>query len=418
MREVFGEWYPTDDDDEHRDFVTTARIALDANVLLDLYRISEDSREKILSQLERDAIRPRLFLPYQAGLEYHRNRLTVADEHADQYRKATSLVNGVMKNGANSTLLRDLGDAVNNVQDREVVERLLDVVNKAFREAAASVGRAIDEERTQNILYSKRIHTEDPIRDRIEKLFADAGQIGQRRTSTERREWEDQARARLAAAMPPGTGVDESKRDGGIGDPLIWMEMMDLARAVGQDVLFVSNDMKADWRQIGADNDDLGPLPDLRREFADETGQRYHHVSSATFLEGLNKYLAADVDDEVIDEVKNARIYLSSEESKERGRSWYLANGETFNTTLTSEAFQKFLNGPDSPASKAFGEFLNGPGNPASKAFGEFLNGPGNPASKAFGKFLLSRESQTDSGERHEGNEDDEAGGDDEPGPG
>ena len=407
MREVFGEWYPADDD-EHRDFVTTARIALDANVLLDLYRISKDSREKILSQLERDEIRPRLFLPYQAGLEYHRNRLKVADEHADQYRKAASLITGVKKNGANSTLLRDLGDAVNKVQDREVVERLLDVVNKAFREAAASVDRAIDEERTQNILYSRRIHAEDPIRDRIEKLFADAGQIGGRRTSTERRAWEDQARARLAAAIPPGTGADESKRDGGIGDPLIWMEMMDLARAVEQDVLFVSNDMKADWRQIGADKTDLGPLPDLRREFADETDQRYHHVSSDAFLEDLNKYLAADVDDEVIDEVKNVRTYLASktvlpEESRTRLRSWYRTNAETFNTPLASEAFQNSLNGP---------------GNPASRAFADFMNGPDNPASKAFGEFLLSREGQTDSGERQEGDEDDESERDGEPGPG
>ena len=62
MREVFGEWY-TYGDDERGDFVTKARIALDANVLLDLYRISKESREKILAQLERDEIRPRLFLP-------------------------------------------------------------------------------------------------------------------------------------------------------------------------------------------------------------------------------------------------------------------------------------------------------------------------------------------------------------------
>ncbi|MBN0974156.1 MULTISPECIES: PIN-like domain-containing protein [unclassified Gordonia (in: high G+C Gram-positive bacteria)] len=311
MREVFGEWYPADGDDERRDFVTTARIALDANVLLDLYRISKESREKILAQLERDEIRPRLFLPYRAGLEYHRRRLTVAAEHAKQYSRATTLISGAKKNGAHSPLLQDLRAAVKDVKDTEVRERLLDAIDKAFKEAATAVSEALRTERESNILHPKQIQITDPIRDRIDKLFTDPGQIGKRRTATDLQAREDQARARLAAAMPPGTGADESKRDGGIGDPLIWMEMMDLAKTDEQNVLFVSNDMKADWRQI-VDDKDFGTLPDLRREFADETGHRYHHISTDAFLDDLNKYLNADVDEDVIDEVKHARVSLTS----------------------------------------------------------------------------------------------------------
>ena len=249
MRDVFGEWY-SDGDDERRDFVTKARIALDANVLLGLYRISKESREKILVQLERDDIRPRLFLPYRAGFEYHRQRLSVAADHAKQYTRATNIISGVKGKGVNSQLLQELRAAIREVKDTGVQKRLLDAADTAFKEAATTIDGAIRAERESNILHPKQIQTDDPIRDRIEKLFTDAGQIGRRRTSTDLRAWEDQARARLAAAMPPGTGVDESKRDGGIGDPLIWMEMMDLARAVEQDVLFVSDDMKADWRQI------------------------------------------------------------------------------------------------------------------------------------------------------------------------
>ena len=309
MREVFGEWY-TYGDDERGDFVTKARIALDANVLLDLYRISKESREKILAQLERDEIRPRLFLPYRAGLEYHRQRLSVADDHAKQYASATSIITRVKKNGANSPLLRELRTAVEGVKDTGVQKRLLDAVDAAFKTAATEVEEALRTERESNILHTKQIQATDPIRDRSEKLFTDPGQVGRRRTSTDLRAWEDQARARLAAAIPPGTGADEAKQDGGIGDPLIWMEMMDLAKTDEQDVLFVSNDMKADWRHI-VDDEDFGTLPDLRREFADETGQRYHHVSTDTFLQDLNKYLNADVGDEVIDEVKHTRVTLS-----------------------------------------------------------------------------------------------------------
>lgn len=172
------------------------------------------------------------------------------------------------------------------------------------------------------------------------------------------------------------------------------MEMMDLARAVEQDVLFVSDDMKADWRQI-VDDKDFGPLPDLLREFADETGQRYHHVNSDTFLEDLNTYLDADVDDDVIDEVKT-HAFLSPilvrgsslpEETKERLREWVRTN-EAFSTRLNSEAFHTLLSA----------------GKPASMNFENTMFGPGNPASAALAEFLRSAVSQTpsfsDSGER------------------
>lgn len=203
MRDVFGEWY-SDGDDERRDFVTKARIALDANVLLGLYRISKESREKILVQLERDDIRPRLFLPYRAGFEYHRQRLSVAADHAKQYTRATNIISGVKGKGVNSQLLQELRAAIREVKDTGVQKRLLDAADTAFKEAATTIDGAIRAERESNILHPKQIQTDDPIRDRIEKLFTDAGQIGRRRTSTDLRAWEDQARARLAAAMPPG----------------------------------------------------------------------------------------------------------------------------------------------------------------------------------------------------------------------
>ena len=96
-------------------------------------------------------------------------------------------------------------------------------------------------------------------------------------------------------------------------------------------------------------------------------------MNSDTFLEDLNTYLDADVDDDVIDEVKNARISVSDsgsrivlpEETMERLREWVRTN-EAFDTTLRSEAFRNFMYGEDNPASKSFQKFMYGPGNPAS----------------------------------------------------
>lgn len=45
---------------------------MDTNVLLDLYRLSAKSREDLMKSI--DFFGERIWLPYQAGLEFHRNR--------------------------------------------------------------------------------------------------------------------------------------------------------------------------------------------------------------------------------------------------------------------------------------------------------------------------------------------------------
>ncbi|MBF9522605.1 hypothetical protein HA136_16815 [Mycobacteroides chelonae] len=69
MREAFNEWYyPGDDEIAH--IVRVGTIALDANVLLDLYRVGSGRRQEILTALEK--IGDRLFVPHQAAYEYQR----------------------------------------------------------------------------------------------------------------------------------------------------------------------------------------------------------------------------------------------------------------------------------------------------------------------------------------------------------
>ncbi|MBB1247699.1 PIN-like domain-containing protein [Rhizobium sp. G21] len=74
MREQFKEFYaPTDE--EYKVLWNNGIFVLDASVLLELYRLPDESRNQILSTLEQ--IADRIFVPYQAALEFQRNRITV-----------------------------------------------------------------------------------------------------------------------------------------------------------------------------------------------------------------------------------------------------------------------------------------------------------------------------------------------------
>lgn len=318
MRNVFSEWYWLEEEDLQH-FVRSATIALDANVLLDLYRHSKATRESVLEAFFTDDVRHRLFLPYQAGLEYHRNRLSVAYEHDEKYREIISQLDPSQssKNQQFGSLVRTL----RKVRDEDVRGRLIHVTEASISKACKKIRKAVKEARALNVLDPDKLQTSDPIRDRLEELLAEAGQIGEHPSSKVRESRIKKARKRLETNRPPGL-EDAGKADGGIGDSLIWMELLDRAKTGDCDVLFVSNDVKKDWI-LEEHGRTLGPLPELRREFQETTGRQFHQVTLRSFLSYLNTYLDTAIDDETLAEVGAApTIDVDGNPSGTAWRQW------------------------------------------------------------------------------------------------
>lgn len=299
MRDKFAEWY-WPDDDELKEFTTSARIVLDANILLDFYRRSKETRDRLFEALEREEVRPRLFMPYQVGLEYHRNRLVEAGSHGAQYDNVIAALDRIMSDSKSG--VAEVRRTIAQIRDPEVGDRLNSVLDELIGKAIKKVRRSVKREREANLLPSENMRTNDPIRDRIEEIYRDHAQIGDRLSGSEYEARTKSARDRLNNSRPPGT-ADRDKSDGGVGDVLIWMELLELARSAESDVLFVSNDSKDDWVLRDTRNRKIGPRPELRNEFLGETGKRFHHVTLDTFLHYLDSYLNVDVGLDVIDEV-------------------------------------------------------------------------------------------------------------------
>ncbi len=86
MRKLFPGYYrPTDE--EFDELWRQALFAFDANMMLNLYRYSETTRDQFLRILGSAEIRDRIWLPHQAALEYQRNRFTVIDTQRAAYRQ-------------------------------------------------------------------------------------------------------------------------------------------------------------------------------------------------------------------------------------------------------------------------------------------------------------------------------------------
>jgi hypothetical protein len=94
MRKAFPGYYrPTEA--EFRKLWDKCLFVLDANVLLNLYRYSDETRKKLIDILKQ--IEPRLWVPHQAALEYQRNRLEVISAQREAYKQIRQLLDETAK---------------------------------------------------------------------------------------------------------------------------------------------------------------------------------------------------------------------------------------------------------------------------------------------------------------------------------
>ena len=287
MRDVFCEFYRPDDEALRR-FMTTAKVIPDANVLLGLYRLGSSQRAQVLDVLER--IKERLWLPYQVGHEYHRNRLGVVAAQASAYEVAKTLHG--MKDLAGMRKWLDTLKVPPEV--RESILSLLPGLHEALTSATKRYEDAIDALRDEHVVSVAQARKDDPVRWALDRLF-NSERVGSKPDQRTLQSRIKDARRRTDERIPPGymdseKGADQTKA----GDYLIWAEILDFAAGTNAPVLFVTADEKEDWFER-FDGEIAGPRSELVAEFAERSPHGYHQVTLGAFLDLANKHLSAQV---------------------------------------------------------------------------------------------------------------------------
>lgn len=77
-------------------------VVLDANTLLNLYRYTDQTANEFLATLH--GIQERLWMPHQAGLEFHRRRLDVIDQQAKAYEFIVGAIENAKKSVAGEVM--------------------------------------------------------------------------------------------------------------------------------------------------------------------------------------------------------------------------------------------------------------------------------------------------------------------------
>jgi hypothetical protein len=264
MKEKYAGWYP----------ITPAEVAAlwdkaifvpDTNVLLHCLRHPAAVRNELIRLF--DVLKDSLWIPYQVGLEFHRNRLDVEFGAQDAYEALVKDQESLIEKARER--LRQL--RAHPVISVEKELAALDMFSADFR--ARMLAAQVEHPREEIIRAVERLT--EVLKDRVgEKWTPD-------QLNALRKEGED----RYAKKIPPG--YRDSKKDAGelskFGDLIIWKEMIDKAKAEKRPIIFITDDAKEDWWWMHRGRK-LGPRPELIEEFRAGCGQSFHMYEFSQFL--------------------------------------------------------------------------------------------------------------------------------------
>ncbi len=291
MRKAFQSFYPPSEqffDSLWKDSL----IVLDTNVLLDLYRYSDDTRSDFLALFGK--ISDRLWIPHQVGLEFSRRRPSVIAEQVQMFQKATGLIASLRDSTAKEI------EKILSFRLHPVLSK--DEFKKAFEDPLAELEQKIGEYTKSHPDFLR----DDPILESLLKLLE--GRVGPAFSETRLEEVFKEGKKRYEKNIPPGyedsRGPNKKEGDGVYGDLVLWLQIIDhVKESKLPGVIFVSNDMKEDWWWISKGRN-LGCRPELREEMYSKTGANFHIYTSERFLHYAPNRIEIKVREESIDEVR------------------------------------------------------------------------------------------------------------------
>ena len=292
MKKKYLEYYKLTDD-EYKKLWDECLFVFDTNVLLNLYRYSNETSKKLLEIISKFS--ERIWIPYQVGKEYQENRLEVICTQENAYENVKKIFN----------------EHISKLKD-EIVKKFprhpflnINEIHNSIDQCLEKIYQTIDKQKKEHPDW----FVEDSIREEITKLFEN--KVGDNYNEEKLTELYDMAERRFNNAIPPGYKDDNKNDEKKYGDFIIWQQIIEKAIEVKMPIIFITDDKKEDW-WWKVSGKTVGPRPEMIKEFFLETNNQFYMYQVDQFIKYASKYLKSDVEQNVINEIKEV-----SEEKKE-----------------------------------------------------------------------------------------------------
>jgi hypothetical protein len=265
------EGYFVPQDSDYREALLQGLVALDTNVLLNLYRYTSIARQDLFSAMEQFG--NRLWVPHQVMWEFWRGREAVLRNPRGTADTIQELESHKEKTG--SVLRTWLNRAA---MDDQTVQRLVHQVNESYE----SLERAIRELAEDEVHDYARDTATDPVLRSLDHILA--GKIGTCFSEAEENDAQREGERRIEEKLPPGYKDRKKGDDNATGDYRVWHQLLKEARSrqVGS-VVLVTGDVKDDWwRKEGGEF--RGPRVELVNEILQYSGAKLFFLRPTQLL--------------------------------------------------------------------------------------------------------------------------------------
>lgn len=259
-----------------------AIFIFDANVLLNLYRYSDKTSNEFLQTISQ--LQERVWIPFQVGLEFNRNRLNVISDQKKIFTNFEIKINELIGEVENKNR--------NPFFSISLFDKLISIKCDIEKEIEAKVSG-----------YDDSLSI-DPFLDQINLVFHN--KVGDCCSQDELISISKEGERRYKNKIPPGYCDIKKPENERYGDLIIWKQIISKSKDNKVDVIFVLDDRKDDW-WFDHQGKTISPRPELLKEFRIETNMNVHFYKPFQFLEYSNEYLGNSIKEEVIEEVKNYR---------------------------------------------------------------------------------------------------------------
>lgn len=297
MKETFPNYYHNPYSDTDLDELwNNCTFIFDSSALLGLYEVPKNSAEVFIKILKSSKFKDRLWIPYQVGLEYQRNRLKTIIKNEinfdvstkkDQLNNHSKKLKQFQKKIEDVSLLQSKYIEITEVKDLMAeITKNLEKLHRILRDYSPDY-----------------LNDTDEIREDIDGLFE--GKVGNIIPNEKYDDLYKKAEKRFNDGIPPGFGDNSKNSNKKYGDYIIWNEIIEYAKSSKSSVILVNNDQeKNDW-WLKQGKKPIGPLPELVEEFIRKTGLNFYMYTLNQFLkEGKNRKMAS-VPKETIKDFEN-----------------------------------------------------------------------------------------------------------------
>lgn len=283
-----------------------AIFVFDTSALLDFYFYPIESRNQIFEKIFK-VLKERLWIPSHVEYEYLKNR-------ESQIEKPISEKYNVLRDGKIKDLttyktkllktLEDISKETSKSNSHPILpQREIDLFKKKAKVFSDTTEKLTIHINSEIEKKEKEIHSlkeNDTILEAFEKYLT----VGESSSFKEILDLIEEGEFRYKHKIPPGY-LDQRDKVGTqiFGDLIVWNQILEYAKEKDSDIIFICNDLKADWCYTDNRNRIVKPREELIKEFFDNNGKEFWMYNQSQFLYEANKQLKSDIEESKIDQI-------------------------------------------------------------------------------------------------------------------